>query len=80
MVFVFKFSYIYTASRTQTRNEVDNMVLVGDVENKIAILVDDMADTCGMFCFAAEKLKAAKASSIYAICTHGIFSGQALTL
>ncbi|KAI0985707.1 hypothetical protein GJ496_012059 [Pomphorhynchus laevis] len=59
-------------------NEVDNMVLVGDVENKIAILVDDMADTCGTFCFAAEKLKAAKASLIYAICTHGIFSGQAL--
>ena len=32
------------------------MVLVGDVKNKVAILVDDMADTCGTFCHAAEKL------------------------
>ena len=36
-------------------NEVSVMVLVGDVKNKIAILVDDMADTCGTICHAAEK-------------------------
>lgn len=31
------------------------MVLVGDVKDKVAILVDDMADTCGTFCQAAER-------------------------
>jgi ribose-phosphate pyrophosphokinase len=36
-------------------NEVSAMVLVGDVKGKIAILVDDMADTCGTVCHAAEK-------------------------
>lgn len=36
-------------------NEVAAMVLVGDVRDKIAILVDDMADTCGTICHAAEK-------------------------
>jgi len=36
-------------------NEVASMVLVGDVKERIAILVDDMADTCGTICHAAEK-------------------------
>ena len=53
------------------------MVLVGDVHNRIAILVDDMADTCGTICHAAEKLKEAGASKVYSILTHGIFSGPA---
>jgi ribose-phosphate pyrophosphokinase len=41
--------------------------------------VDDMADTCGTICHAADKLMEAGASKIYAILTHGIFSGPALT-
>lgn len=36
-------------------NEVDRMVLVGDVKDRVAILVDDMADTCGTVCHAADK-------------------------
>ncbi|XP_055958839.1 ribose-phosphate pyrophosphokinase 1 isoform X2 [Patella vulgata] len=60
-------------------NEVASMVLVGDVTNRIAILVDDMADTCGTVCHAAEKLLEAGALKVYAICTHGIFSGPAIT-
>uniref|UniRef100_A0A915KVK7 ribose-phosphate diphosphokinase n=1 Tax=Romanomermis culicivorax TaxID=13658 RepID=A0A915KVK7_ROMCU len=59
-------------------NEVERMVLVGDVRDKVAILVDDMADTCGTICHAANKLKEAGASKVYAICVHGIFSGAAL--
>lgn len=58
-------------------NEVASMVLVGDVTNRIAILVDDMADTCGTICHAAQKLTEAGASKVYAILTHGIFSGPA---
>jgi len=59
-------------------NEVASMVLVGDTKNKVAILVDDMADTCGTICHAAEKLLEAGALKVYAICTHGILSGPAL--
>ncbi|KAB7504612.1 Ribose-phosphate pyrophosphokinase 2 [Armadillidium nasatum] len=60
-------------------NEVASMVLVGDVKDRIAILVDDMADTCGTICQAAEKLKEAGANKVYAILTHGIFSGPAVS-
>nr|XP_029516278.1 ribose-phosphate pyrophosphokinase 2 isoform X2 [Oncorhynchus nerka]XP_046175778.1 ribose-phosphate pyrophosphokinase 2 isoform X2 [Oncorhynchus gorbuscha] len=59
-------------------NEVDRMVLVGDVKDRVAILVDDMADTCGTICKAAEKLIDAGAIKVYAILTHGIFSGPAI--
>jgi len=59
-------------------NEVASMVLVGDAKGKVAILVDDMADTCGTICHAADKLLEAGATKIYAILTHGIFSGPAL--
>lgn len=54
------------------------MVLVGDVRDRTAILVDDMADTCGTMCHAAQKLTEAGASKVYAILTHGIFSGPAI--
>merc|ERR1711862_474881 len=60
-------------------NEVASMVLVGDAKDKIAILVDDMADTCGTICLAATKLMESGATKIYAILTHGIFSGPALS-
>ncbi|XP_046605351.1 ribose-phosphate pyrophosphokinase 1 isoform X4 [Neodiprion virginianus] len=60
-------------------NEVASMVLVGDVKDRIAILVDDMADTCGTICHAAEKLLEAGATKVYAILTHGIFSGPAIS-
>jgi len=59
-------------------NEVAEMVLVGDVKNRIAVLVDDMADTCGTICLAASKLVDAGATKVYAILTHGILSGAAL--
>ncbi len=36
-------------------NEVERMVLVGDVKERVAILVDDMADTCGTIALAADK-------------------------
>uniref|UniRef100_A0A2K5C0U1 ribose-phosphate diphosphokinase n=1 Tax=Aotus nancymaae TaxID=37293 RepID=A0A2K5C0U1_AOTNA len=59
-------------------NEVDRMVLVGVVKDRMAILVDDMADTCGTICHAADKLSAG-ATKVYAILTHGIFSGPAIS-
>jgi len=59
-------------------NEVQRMTLVGDVDNKAAIIVDDLADTCGTVVKAAEKLKEAGAKAVYAVMTHGVFSGPAL--
>lgn len=59
-------------------NEVSRMVLVGDVRGKIAILVDDMADTCGTLGLAAKTLIDNGAEKVYAIVAHGILSGKAI--
>ncbi|GAA5989898.1 hypothetical protein JCM5350_006605 [Sporobolomyces pararoseus] len=59
-------------------NEIARMVLVGNVENKIAILIDDMADTCGTLALAAKHLLAGGAKSVLALVTHGILSGPAM--
>lgn len=58
-------------------NEVSRMVLVGDVTGRIAILVDDMADTCGTLAKAAQTLKKHGAKEVLAIVTHAILSGDA---
>lgn len=58
-------------------NEVSRMVLVGNVAGKIAILVDDMADTCGTLAKAAQTLKKHQAKEVVAIVTHAILSGNA---
>jgi ribose-phosphate pyrophosphokinase len=54
------------------------MVLVGDVKDKFAILVDDMADTCGTLAKAAQSVKDHGATEVIAIVTHGILSGNAI--
>jgi len=59
-------------------NEVSRMVLVGNVKGKTAILVDDMADTCGTLCLAASHLSEAGAVKVFGFVTHGILSGNAL--
>ncbi|KAL8831797.1 MAG: hypothetical protein Q9191_000652 [Dirinaria sp. TL-2023a] len=59
-------------------NEVARMVLVGDVRGRIAILVDDMADTCGTLVKAADTVMAHGAAEVVAIVTHGILSGNAI--
>ena len=71
------FALIHKERKKQ--NEVASMVLVGDARGKVAILVDDMADTCGTIVHAAEKLLEDGATKIYAILTHGIFCGEALS-
>ena len=59
-------------------NEVSRMVLVGDVQDRIAIVVDDMADTCGTLVKAADVVLAHGARECIAIVTHGILSGDAI--
>lgn len=59
-------------------NEVNKMVLVGDVKQRPTLIVDDMADTCGTLCMAAEVLKSEGALMIYAIIIHPILSDNAI--
>ena len=59
-------------------NEVSRMVLVGDVKDRIAIIVDDMADTCGTLVKAADVVMEHGAREAIAIVTHGILSGDAI--
>ncbi|MCJ1229152.1 hypothetical protein MMC12_005817 [Toensbergia leucococca] len=59
-------------------NEIASMTLVGSVTSKIAIIVDDMADTCGTLVKAAETLIDEGATKVVAIVTHGILSGEAI--
>eukprot|EP01130_Rhizamoeba_saxonica_P016531 TRINITY_DN7661_c0_g1_i1.p1 TRINITY_DN7661_c0_g1~~TRINITY_DN7661_c0_g1_i1.p1 ORF type:complete len:318 (-),score=47.85 TRINITY_DN7661_c0_g1_i1:26-979(-) len=59
-------------------NEVSQMILVGNVEGKICVLVDDMADTCGTLALAANTLIEHGAHEVYAVVTHGVLSGPAL--
>ncbi|KAH8289889.1 hypothetical protein KR018_000185 [Drosophila ironensis] len=57
-------------------NEVADMFLVGDVNGKPCVVVDDIVDTGGTLLNAAARLQKAGASKIYALVTHGIFSGN----
>jgi len=59
-------------------NEVDKMILIGNVENRTAIIIDDMADTCGTMCLAADTLHEFGATKVIGLVTHGILSGPAL--
>jgi len=54
------------------------MMLVGDVADRTAILVDDLADTCNTITRAAKLLKKEGATKVYALVTHGILSGDAI--
>ena len=59
-------------------NVVGSITAIGDVEDKNVIIVDDMIDTAGTLCKAAEVLKSKGARSVRACCTHGVLSGQAI--
>ncbi|MDN6731377.1 MAG: ribose-phosphate diphosphokinase [Atopostipes suicloacalis] len=59
-------------------NVSEVMGIIGDVEGKKAILVDDMVDTAGTIVKAAQALKDAGATKVYAAGTHGIFSDPAI--
>jgi ribose-phosphate pyrophosphokinase len=52
--------------------------LIGDVQGKRAILIDDMIDTAGTLCNAAMAVKENGATEVYAMATHGVFSGPAV--
>ena len=59
-------------------NKAEVMNLIGNVEGKTCILVDDMVDTAGTLTAAADALKNAGAVEVYAAVTHGVLSGNAI--
>ena len=58
-------------------NKIESMRLIGEVEGKDVILVDDLVDTAGTICKAAALLKEKGANSVRAVCTHAVMSGAA---
>jgi ribose-phosphate pyrophosphokinase len=55
------------------------MNIIGDVSDKVAIVIDDMIDTGGTLCKGAEAVNKAGATAVYAYATHAVFSDAAVS-
>jgi len=64
--------------RRDAPNQAKAMAVIGDVTDKMAIILDDMADTAGTLTEAAEAVKNAGAREIHACCAHPVLSGPAI--
>lgn len=64
--------------RRPRANEATVMNLIGEVDGKICVLVDDMVDTAGTLCAAAAALKERGARRVVAYCVHPVLSGRAI--
>ena len=64
--------------RRPTANQSEVMNVIGDVEGRVCIMIDDMIDTAGTLCKGAAALKASGAKKVIAYCTHGVLSGDAM--
>jgi len=64
--------------RRPRANVSEVMHVIGDIEGRNCVVMDDMIDTAGTLVKAAEVLKQRGAKKVYAYCTHPIFSGPAI--
>jgi ribose-phosphate pyrophosphokinase len=64
--------------RREKPGEIAEMTVIGEVKDKICIIVDDMCDTAGTLCKAAEVLMDNGAAEVHAYITHGVMSGPAV--
>jgi ribose-phosphate pyrophosphokinase len=64
--------------RREKAGEIAEMTVIGDVKDKICIIIDDMVDTAGTLCKAAEVLMENGAKEVHAYITHGVMSGPAV--
>jgi ribose-phosphate pyrophosphokinase len=64
--------------RREKAGESEVMNIIGDVQGRFCILIDDIVDSAGTLCNAAAALKAAGAEEVVAYCTHGVLSGGAV--
>lgn len=72
------FNLVIVDKRRERANVSEIMNIIGDVKGKDVILVDDMIDTAGTICKAAETLKQAGTASVMALGTHAVLSGDAV--
>lgn len=64
--------------RRPSANISEVMHVIGEVDGKVAVIVDDMIDTAGTIVKAAEALKKKGATAVYACCSHAVLSGPAI--
>ncbi len=64
--------------RREKAGEVAEMTVIGDVKGKTCLIVDDMCDTAGTLCKAADVLMDAGAKEVHAYTSHGVLSGPAV--
>ena len=64
--------------RRERPGESEVMNIIGNVEGRFCILIDDIVDSAGTLCNAAAALKASGAEDVVAYCTHGVLSGGAV--
>jgi ribose-phosphate pyrophosphokinase len=65
--------------RRPRANEATVMNIIGEVKDKVCVLVDDIVDTAGTLCAAAVALKNHGARKVVAYCTHPVLSGPAIS-
>lgn len=69
---------IHKSRSVVKKNTVEAKHLIGDVEGRNCVIIDDMTDTAGTFCAAADMLTEKGARTVYGLATHGILSDPAL--
>jgi ribose-phosphate pyrophosphokinase len=71
-------AFLYKRRSRRVANQIDEMAVVGEVEGRACILVDDMIDTAGTVAKGAHALAAQGAGPIFAAATHPVLSGNAV--
>jgi len=70
-------NYVMIDKTRKEANIIDEMIIIGDVTGKDVVILDDMVDTAGTLCKAADVLIENGAKSVRAIISHGVLSGPA---
>ena len=70
-------NYVMLDKTRKEANVIDDMIIIGDVKDKDVFILDDMVDTAGTLCKAADVLIDAGAKTVTAIISHGVLSGPA---
>lgn len=74
----FKVDMIICDKHRERANEIAGMMVIGDVRDKNVVLIDDIIDTAGTLCSAAQAIMDKGAKSVRAVCTHPVLSGSAI--
>ncbi|MGQ9808409.1 MAG: ribose-phosphate diphosphokinase [Armatimonadota bacterium] len=69
---------VIVVKRRPEPNKTEVKEIIGDVEGRVCVMVDDMIDTAGSICSGAEALRERGAKRLYACCTHPVLSGDAV--